>query len=211
MDSMKKRFIFAITFFITISFFTLEASPTQKTPAGHVRIMLDEVMAIQTDPLMQDAGHLEKRRAAIKKVIAANIAFQAMSVYALGNQWAQLTPSERKEFSAIFKNLFIDSYARMVLNFIKQEKVLYGKEEKVKNHFLVQTEIIRTNDEITVDYTLAPYNTDWLISDIKVDGVSIAGNYRRAFARVIKKKSFQVLLDKMRLQQKAIRQLPAKP
>ncbi len=208
---MNKPFLCTITLFITIAFFTPQASPTQKIPTDHVRMMLDEVMAIQTNPNLKGSEHLEKRRLAIKKVIAANIAFQSMSVYALGNQWPQLTPSERKEFSAIFKNLFIDSYARMVLNFIKQEKVLYGKEEKVKNHFLVQTEIIRTNDEITVDYTLAPYNTDWLISDIKVDGVSIAGNYRRAFARVIKKKSFQVLLDKMRLQQKAIRQLPAKP
>ena len=208
---MKKHFLCAITIFITITFFTPEASPTQKTPAGHVRIMLDEVIAIQTSPDLQGAEHLEKRRVAIKKVIAANIAFQAMSVYTLGNQWPQLTPSERKEFSAIFKDLFIDSYARMVLNFIKQEKVVYDQEEKVKNQFLVKTQIIRTNDEIKVDYTLAPYNTGWLISDIKVDGVSIAGNYRRAFSRVIKKKSFQVLLEKMRLQQKVIRQPPAKP
>ncbi len=201
---MNKPFFCAITLFITIAFFTPQASPTQKIPTDHVRMMLDEVMAIQTNLDLQGAGHLEKRREAIKKVIAANIAFQAMSVYALGDQWPKLTASERQEFSAIFKDLFIDSYARMVLNFIKQEKVVYIKEEKVKNHFLVQTEIIRTNDKITVDYTLEPYNTGWLISDINVDGVSIAGNYRRAFARVIKKKSFQVLLEKMRLQQKVI-------
>ena len=208
---MKINFLYTLTILVSISFLSSDASLASETPTGHVRMMLDEVMAIQTDPNLQGAGNLEKRRVAIKKVIAANIAFQAMSVYALGNQWPQLTPSEQKEFSAIFKDLFIDSYARLVLNFIKQEKVLFNKEEKVKDHFLVLTEIIRTNDKIAVDYTLAPYNSGWLISDIKVDGVSIAGNYRSAFARVIKKKSFQVLLEKMRLQQKAVRQPPAKP
>jgi len=208
---MKKNFLYTLTILVSIYFLSSDASLASETSTDHVRMMLDEVMAIQTDPNLQGTVNIDKRRVAIKKIIASNIAFQAMSVYALGNHWPQLTPLEQKDFSAIFKDLFVDSYARMVLNFIKQEKVLFNKEEKVKDHFLVKTEIIRTNDKITVDYTLAPYNSGWLISDIKVDGVSIAGNYRSAFARVIKKKSFQVLLEKMRLQQKAVRQPPARP
>ncbi len=201
---MKTTFLYTLTIWLAISFFPSKFLGASDTPTGHVRQMLDRVMAIQTAPEWQGSANVEKRRKAIQKVIAANIAFDDMSAYTLGDHWPKLTPSEQKEFSAIFKDLFIDSYTRMVLNFIKKEKVLYNKEEKSNHHYRVATKIVRANDEIEVDYTLKAHADHWLITDIKVDGVSIADNYRRAFGRVIKQKSFQVLLDKMRLQQKAI-------
>ena len=60
-------------------------------------------------------------------------------------------------------------------------------------------------DEIPVDYHLRKVGKKWLVFDVDIDEVSIVGNYRRSFARVIKRKSFQVLMKKMKMQQKAIK------
>jgi ABC-type transporter MlaC component len=42
------------------------------------------------------------------------------------------------------------------------------------------------------------------VHDVRIDGVSIVDNYRKSFARVIKRESYGALLQKMRLQQRAI-------
>jgi len=173
-------------------------------PMERIRSMLEEIMTIQTDPQLEGAEHREERRAAIQKIIGNNIDFDAMAQLALDRHWQRLSPAQRSEFKQIFRDLFQDSYSRLVLNFIKREKVLYPKEDVRKDSATVMTIIVRANDEITVDYELSNKGAAWLVDDVKVDGVSIAGNYRNAFDRVIKKESFNALLDRMRVQQKAI-------
>lgn len=173
-------------------------------PTERIRVMLEEIMTIQSDPQLEGPEHREERRGAIKQIIGANIDFDAMARLALHSHWAGLSTAERSEFKKIFQDLFQDSYSRLVLNFIKREKVLYPKEELHKGQATVMTVIVRANDEITVDYTLSMTGNKWLVDDIKVDGVSIAGNYRNAFDRVIKKESFSGLVERMKIQQKAL-------
>jgi ABC-type transporter MlaC component len=55
-----------------------------------------------------------------------------------------------------------------------------------------------------VNYALVRAKSEWLVCDVKIDGVSIVENYRRAFARVIKSESYDALVRKMRLQQRAV-------
>ena len=41
--------------------------------------------------------------------------------------------------------------------------------------------------------------------DVDIDEVSIVGNYRRSFARVIRMASFKTLMKKMKMQREAIK------
>jgi phospholipid transport system substrate-binding protein len=182
----------------------LHSASYAEEPTERIRSMLEEIMTIQTDPQLEGSAHREERRAAIKKIIGENIDFNAMAQVALDQHWQKLTPAQRDEFQQIFRDLFQDSYSRLVLNFIKREKVLYPEEDVRRNEATVITVIVRANDEISVDYSLSKKNEVWLVDDVKVDGVSIAGNYRNAFDRVIKKESFNALLERMRIQQQAI-------
>lgn len=184
-------------------FFTASVCRAEE-PTDRIRGMLEEIMTIQTDPQLEGSEHREERRSAIKKIIGMNIDFDAMAQLALGSHWASLSPAQRSDFKQIFQDLFQDSYSRLVLNFIKREKVLYPKEEMHKGEATVMTVIVRANDEISVDYSLSLTGSKWLVDDVKVDGVSIAGNYRNAFDRVIKKESFSGLVERMRIQQKAL-------
>jgi phospholipid transport system substrate-binding protein len=182
----------------------LHSASYAEEPTELIRSMLEEIMTIQTDPQLESSAHREERKAAIKKIIGENIDFNAMAQVALDQHWQKLTPAQRDEFQQIFRDLFQDSYSRLVLNFIKREKVLYPEEDVRRNEATVITVIVRANDEISVDYSLSKKNEVWLVDDVKVDGVSIAGNYRNAFDRVIKKESFNALLERMRIQQQAI-------
>ena len=69
----------------------------------------------------------------------------------------------------------------------------------------MRTRIVKMQDEIPVDYHLRKVGNRWLVFDVDIDDVSIVGNYRRSFARVIRMASFKTLMKKMRIQQEAIK------
>ena len=161
-------------------------------------------MAIQTHPQLQGPTFREERRYAIKKIIAQNFDFDAMARQALGQYWKKLNEAERAEFKALFHDLFQDSYTKLVLDFLKREKILYTKEEIHPGQALIQTTIVRVNEEIPVGYSLTMGQGQWLVDDVIIDGVSVVHNYQRSFSRVIQRESYKSLLQKMRLQQRAI-------
>jgi phospholipid transport system substrate-binding protein len=180
-----------------------EASCDAGIPTEQVRSILEEVMAIQTNPQLQGQKFRNEKRIAIKKVIAQNFYFDSMVKQALGQHWQALNEERRSEFKLIFQDLFQESYTRLVLDFLGREKILYHKEEIRQNQAMVKTAIIRMSEEISVDYSLAAVGQKWLIEDVSIDGVSIIQNYQKSFSRVIQRESIEGLLKKMRLQQQA--------
>ncbi|MDI9570007.1 MAG: ABC transporter substrate-binding protein [Pseudomonadota bacterium] len=174
------------------------------TAGESVRRLLDEVLAIQNDPRLQDRQRRDERRQAIKSVIARSFHFDGMARQALGKYDDGIDKSQRAEFLALFQDLFQDSYTKLVLDFLKRERIVYDSEEAGADRALIRTRIVRMSEEIPVEYALTPREGKWLVQDVKIDGVSITENYRRSFARVIQRDSFQVLLDRMRLQRQAV-------
>jgi len=175
-----------------------------ETPTARVRSMLEEVMILQTNPQLQGQEFRNQRRAAIKEIISQNFEFNAMAKHALGAYWDKLNEAEQVEFKTLFQDLFQDSYTKLVLDFLKQEKILYLQEELHQNQALVKTSILRVNEEIPVDYSLTLAQGKWTVEDIIIDGVSIVRNYQRSFNQVIQRDSYKSLLQKMRLQQQTI-------
>jgi phospholipid transport system substrate-binding protein len=189
---------------LLLSGFFYYASCYGATPGERVHVMLDEVMSIQVDPHLQGQEFKAKRRAAIKAIIAKNFDFDRMAEGSLRSYWRELDGKQRANFKDIFRDLFQDSYTRLVLNFLKKEKIVYSREEVQQDGATVKTVILRTQEQIPVDYFLTPVKEGWRVDDVKIDGVSIVENYQKSFARVIKRESYKALLEKMRLQQEAI-------
>ncbi len=176
----------------------------EPAPGSRVRAMLEQVMAIQTDPRLQAAAHREQRRAAIKKIIAENFSFDGMARQSLGPHWDKLNETERAQFKTLFQDLFQEAYTKLVLDFLKREKVVYAEEDLQPGRALIKTTLVRINEEIPVDYSMIQAQGQWLVDDVTIDGVSVVRNYRQSFTRVIQTESYKSLLQKMRLQQRAI-------
>ncbi len=191
-----------LVFFLILFFQPLPAGAQE--PTARVRSMLDEVLAIQNNPALQGNGQREERREGIKKVIARDFDFSIMARNALGNTWSRLNSSQRKEFTGIFQDLFQDSYTKLVLDFLKREKVAYGRETGKNGTAEVDTTILRPSEKIPVNYLLTQAGGQWLVTDVVIDGVSIVRNYQRTFARIVQTESYKSLLGKLRLQQQAI-------
>ncbi len=185
-------------------FMLVHHTSAQDNPAADlVRTMLDRVLEIQNDPKLQESRDV--RRNLIRDVIVKSFDFEEMAKDSLGQQqWTSLSKEQRSEFEMVFRALFLDSYSRLVLDFLKKEKIDYGVPEKRRGRTVIRTSILRLDDRIPVEYVLTDRDTRLLISDVIIDGVSIVQNYRTSFSQVIKKESFSGLLKRMRLQQKAV-------
>jgi phospholipid transport system substrate-binding protein len=169
-----------------------------------VRKMLDSVISIQTDPALQGQAARPTRKDEIKKVILSNFNFDDMAQQTLGAYWKGMTAARRAEFKSIFQDLFLDSYSRLVLDFVGKEKIAYLGEEDGQGQTTVKTRIHRVSEAIPVDYYVNGAKDRLLVRDVSIDGVSIVQNYRKSFSRVIQQESYDGLLKRMKLQQQAV-------
>jgi len=176
------------------------------TPTAYVKGILDQVIAIQTDPAKSGPEHRSVRAQAIRQIIQKNFDFNLMAQNSLGSVYGGLSAGQRQEFVNTFSYLFQDSYTRLVLDFLKKETIKYEQERKEGSGSRVNTKLIRTNETIPVDYLMRPQGDGWLLYDVIVDGVSILDNYRRQFSQVIRSNSFDFLLKKMKTQKQALQQ-----
>lgn len=201
---MKKIVTCLALLFFGLSLFTDQAMGQTKTATDFVSAMLNEVAAIKDDPRLQGREMRNKRKDLIREVILKDFDLEDMAKNALGQkQWDSMSKEQHLEFRTIFQDLFLESYSRLVLDFMKKEQIGYGTQETVQERTVVKTTIRRLEDEIPVNYMLSDLRGGWSVKDVTIDGVSIVENYRRTFARVIRQESFNGLLKKMRLQQKA--------
>jgi len=169
-----------------------------------VRAVLEKAMEIQTRPDLRGPEHRRERAEAIRTLIEDNFLEEEMAKASLTSHWETLSSEERREFQELFRVLFQDSYTRMVLNFLGKETIDYRGEEIRGTTARVQTVILRANEHIPVDYDMVHRDGRWFIKDVWIDGVSIVNNYRSAFHRMILRRSFAGLLERMRLQRRAI-------
>ncbi len=185
---------------LTVLGLLVSAAPAV-TPTAYVKGILDKVMALQNDPALDK----EARARAIRQIIQKSFDFNLMAQNSLGSTYGRLSPGQRQEFMSTFSYLFQDSYTRMVLEFLKKETIKYDRERLEGRDARVNTQMIRTNETIPVDYLMRPQGQGWLLYDVIVDGVSILDTYQRQFAQVIRTNSFDFLLHRMKTQVRALR------
>jgi phospholipid transport system substrate-binding protein len=170
-----------------------------QTPTEYVRGILDRVMAIQNN----DSLNRQARSREIHQIISGSFDFNEMARDVLAVTYNQLSSAQRNEFIDTFRYLFQDSYTRMVLNFLKNENIEYGKATQGGGKAKVDTVIKRPNENIPVTYLMDSAG-GWKLYDVVVDGVSILETYRSQFSKVIRTKSFNYLIDKMKQQRRGI-------
>ena len=68
---------------------------------------------------------------------------------------------------------------------MKNEKIDFKGESEGGSQVTVKTVMKFVGSDITVDYSLMQKSGKYQVSDVAADGVSMVGNYRSAFSRVM--------------------------
>ncbi len=168
-----------------------------------VRGTIDRGIAILMRPDLQGDEKKPERRALLRKEIYPAFDFDEMSRRALGINWKDRTPEERKEFISVFQALLENSYASKIEGY-KGEKIVYGKEALDPPYAEVRTKVVTSKgEEFAVNYRLRKNAAEWRIYDIVIEGVSLVNNYRSQFTELLGKHTFAEMMERLRKTAKA--------
>ena len=193
------NFLFASSLIVLCAAAPLRA---QSGATDLVRLVLAKAMDIQTKPELGGSEHRKERAPLVRKLISENFLSAEMARESLQGHWEKLTARQREQYQALFTGIFIDSYSRQVLDFLKRETIEYPGEVSEGKCTKVRTIIMRTNEHIPVDYIVEGRGQRWMIRDVIIDGVSIVETYRNGFGGFLRDHSFDELIQRMTTQKK---------
>ena len=155
---------------------------------------IDKVIAIvKVENLKKDK---QSRRVALRKAIDERFDYRQMVMRSLAKNWDPRSDQERQQFISLFKSLLENSYASKLESY-SDEKINYLSEVIKGKYALVKTEVVRPSSTIVVDYKLIQENGNWRVYDFVIEGVSMIRNYRSQFTKIIRKDSYEVLVQKL--------------
>lgn len=163
-------------------------------PTDQVRQYTDQVQKILEDPALRSAD----KRAAVRKVAVEVFDVNETAKRALGQHWQARNASERDEFVHLFADLLERTYISKI-DLYRGERLRYISEAIDGEFAIVRAKVVTAKGaEVPVEARLLKRADHWLIYDITIENVSLIGNYRTQFDRIIRTASFQELVRRLK-------------
>ncbi len=171
-------------------------------PTEQVRDSTNKLLAVFEDPYFSEDSRSDERRERIIEVADERIDWYALCRSCLGRHWTKRTKEEKKEFINLLSEFLQYNYANLIINnFTNLKEIKYLKERVDERFAYVRIEIIDEEDVIyPLGYRLINKadSEDWEVIDINIEGVGMVKNYRIQFDDIIRKSSFDELIQKLK-------------
>lgn len=175
-----------------------------------VKSLGEQILAVARDHSCQ--AQPDSCRGRLRAIIEQHWDTTEMAKSALGVHWRTLTPAQKAQFTNLFSQLTESIYLSRssfskAQNYANTVKVNYLREiPQGDGYSQINTTIVLKPGEqpIKVNYRLRWVDGTWKVYDIIVADISLVGNYRNQFNRIINRSGYDDLVKA--LQQK-IRQL----
>lgn len=170
-------------------------------PTDQLRGATDRVLKLLQDPELKQPARTDERRKQIRAVANEIFDWQETGKRALGRNLQACTPQQREEFSPLFADLIERSYVGK-LELYSGERIAYSGEFADGDQATVRTKLMtKSNTEIPIDYRMLKQGDRWRVYDVNIEGVSLVGNYRSQFNRIIQQQNCGELMKKLKTKQ----------
>jgi len=189
---------------VLITLFAARPAGAQEIkPIDALRGPLDSALAILQDPRYRSGSEREAQKEKLWEIIRKVFDFEGITMLAVGQNWKLFSPAQKKEFTDVFTTRLGNSYLNKIQGEFKNEKVEFlGQEMLSPAKARVKTKIVRQVASIPVDYSVRPIDGVWRIYDVNIEGVSLVANYRSQFNDILSKNPPDVLIERVRSQNK---------
>ena len=133
----------------------------------------------------------------LENILTRAIDLEGVARSALGKNWDEATPAQRKRFLDAFKQRFRKATADQFTEDYRATQVKYFPEVTEEDSVKVPTEVTIKGEPTHIDYVMRRAGSDWRIVDIVIDDVSTVDNYRSSFGRIIKKEGMDGLIARL--------------
>jgi len=173
-------------------------------PTDQLKVAVDQIILILEDPGLKTDAKRDERRAAIRREAEKVFDLKETSKRALGTHWQRLGDKDREEFAALFADLLERSYIAKIERYNK-EKTIYAGDAVDGDLAVVKTRfVMKSGHEVPVDYRMHRRGDRWLVYDVIVEGISLVGNYRTQFNKILQTSSYDELVARLKERQNDI-------
>ena len=169
-----------------------------EAPDALIKRVSGEVLdTIKSDKAIQ-AGETNRVLALVDSKVMPNVNFTRMTASAVGRNWRQATPEQKKRLQDEFKILLVRTYSG-ALSQVKDQtlNVKPVRAAPGDTEVTVRTEVLGRGDPVQLDYRMEKTATGWKIYDLNVLGVWLVETYRTQFAQEISANGVDGLIASM--------------
>jgi phospholipid transport system substrate-binding protein len=165
-------------------------------PDALVKGISDDVIAVIRQDSAIQAGDPRKIHALVDAKVLPHFNFRRTTQIAMGQSWRRATPEQQEQLVGQFKLLLVRTYSGALASYRNQAiefrplRATPGETEVTVRSVIKQG----GTAPIAIDYDLEKTGSGWKIFDIRVDGISLAANYRSAFAEEIRNSGIDGLI-----------------
>ena len=198
---MNRRLFHKLLLALASSVTFLGAAPAlgaDEAPDALIKRLTQEALDIVKSDKAVQAGDVARITELIDEKVMPHLNFERMTRSAVGPQWRQATPEQRKRLEAEFKTLLVRTYSGAMgqtnnLSFSVQPLRAAPADKEV----IVRTLIKGRGDPIQVDYRLEHtpgVGAGWKVFNLNVLGVWLVDTYRSQFAQELSAKGIDGLI-----------------
>ncbi|MBF0202536.1 MAG: ABC transporter substrate-binding protein [Desulfamplus sp.] len=150
---------------------------------------IDGIISIINSPFFSEENQKNARADILFSKAEELFDFRAFSMGALGRNWRGFSESQKAQFTSHFARLISQTYlSKLDDRSFKNLDILYLKTEFLQStksgieRVDIFTEVHHNGVVTPVDYRMMKSpETNWKIYDVKIEGVSLVGNYREQY------------------------------
>ena len=130
----------------------------------------------------------DEKMSKLKLIAKETVDIRGIGIYSLGSAKKNLNEIQEKNYSDLFEEYFLKSFASRLAEYTNPEIEVKNKEVLNKNYTIVNSVLVSTAErpEINIDwrvYTKNPNNP--LIRDLIIEGLSLARTQREEFSSIL--------------------------
>jgi phospholipid transport system substrate-binding protein len=180
------------------------ARAAEEAPDALIKRVSTEVLdSIKSDKAIQ-GGDVTRVIALVDGKVMPHVNFTRMTASAVGRNWRQATPEQKKRLQEEFKTLLIRTYSGALSQVNDQSLSIKPlRAAPTDAEVVVHTEVLGRGDPVQLDYRLEKTATGWKIYDLNVLGIWMVETYRTQFAQEINAKGIDGLIASLAQRNKA--------
>ncbi len=189
---MKKLLLILFSCFISLQVSANEVIP----PDELIRTSINDVMEYMKSAPSETVAREAYARQKVEDSILGYFDFLAMTKLAVGKYWRRITEEQQQVILEEFKELLVRTYVKVLAKYtVGKIDFLPYVPGKRPDRAVVKTSVKRENGGHTeISYKLRLLHNQWLVYDVKVEGISLVTNYRTSFSSEIARRGVNGLI-----------------
>ena len=138
--------------------------------------------------LLSEKISKEEKIEKLKSIAKDTVDIKGIGFYTLGAARKNLNDNEKSQYSVLFEEYFLKSFASRLAEYTNPEINVHGKEKLNENYTIVNSTLKSTSErpEIKIDWRIYTKNPQTpLIRDLIIEGLSLARTQKEEFASVL--------------------------